>query len=68
MDLAYPWTPACAGVTTTVIFISSGEPQAHENSLENHPISVIPAKAGTHLLVDPRLRGGDNTGDFHLLG
>ena len=51
------WTPACAGVTRR-IFISSGGPNAHGNSVESH---VIPAKAGIHFLpnVDPRLRGGD---------
>src|SRR5208337_4075522 len=27
------WTPACAGVTTTVIFILIGGPQAHDHSV-----------------------------------
>jgi hypothetical protein len=38
--------------------MSSGGPQAHENSVESH---VIPAKAGIQFLPDmgPRLRGGD---------
>jgi hypothetical protein len=59
------WTPACAGVTRS-IFISSGGPKAHEDSVEDH---VIPAKAGIHFLpdVDPRLRGGDEK-HFHFLG
>jgi hypothetical protein len=51
------WTPAFAGVTGG-IFISSGGPKAHENSVESH---VIPAKAGIQFFqdMDPRLRGGD---------
>jgi hypothetical protein len=51
------WTPACAGVTRR-IFISSGGPQGHENSVES---DAIAAKAGIQFLpnMDPRLRGGD---------
>ena len=51
------WTPACSGVTRR-IFISSGGPKAHENSVESH---VIPTKAGIQFLwgLDPRFRGGD---------
>jgi hypothetical protein len=40
------------------IFIPSGGPKAHGNSVESH---VIPAKAGIQFLADmePRFRGGD---------
>jgi hypothetical protein len=49
------WTPAFAGVTTMVNFIPSGGPKAHDNSLENRLVSVIPAQAGIQLL--PHRRG-----------
>jgi hypothetical protein len=49
--------------------MSSGGPQAHGYSPENHPNHVIPAKAGIQFLpdMDPRFRGGDGK-DFHFLG
>jgi hypothetical protein len=41
---------ACPYVSAaTLIFIASGGPQAHGNSLEN---DVIPAKAGIHSVPD----------------
>jgi hypothetical protein len=48
MACPYAWTPAFAGVTTPVIFIQSGGPEAQGNSVDSH---VIPAKAGIQLAL-----------------
>ena len=58
------WTPACAGVTT-LIFIPSGGPQAHGNSVESH---VIPAKAGIHLTWVPAFAGTTTYVTFRSMG
>jgi hypothetical protein len=47
IQLVGMWTPACAGAARVGIFIESGGPQAHENSVESH---VIPAQAGIQLV------------------
>jgi hypothetical protein len=54
-----PSAPAFAGATRVAIFIPSGGPQAHGNSVETH---VIAAKAGIHRLRPPLSRGRQGWG------